>query len=190
MKHSILADQLKHDTLFHHQQLEKLIVGKIKVMNTLQSYVALLQNFYSFFGGLEDNIPVRLVIPHLSDYANRRKTPLLEQDILSCGGEFPVKASKSDIPEIVNYSQAMGALYVIEGSSLGGQIISKMIAKQLDFADNKHLKYFIGYGGQTEMMWLRFKKSINDISDEMASELINTANLTFLKFKDWIEKNG
>lgn len=156
----------------------------------MEAYVALLHYFYSFFGGLEDEISVDIVTCYLSDYADRKKTWLLEHDILSCGGSLPLKTPKSDLPEISNAIHAMGALYVIEGSSLGGQIISKIITKQLSFNDEHHLRYFIGYGSQTEEMWVRFKKSINNIPENRAPELIQAANDTFLKFKDWIEKNG
>jgi len=189
LENIVLANQLKHDTLFHHQQLEKLVVGKIKNMNSLAGYHDLLNHFYSFFAGLEDLISEKTVQPYLEDYLARRKSQNLVTDIIGCGGEISEKAPKMALPVINNAVQAMGALYVIEGSTLGGQIISKMIFRQLNFVNHDCLSYFIGYGSQTETMWMRFKQSINEIGEADAPELIRTANETFIKFKAWIEKN-
>jgi heme oxygenase len=189
LKNIVLADQLKYDTLFHHQQLEKLIVGKIKSMDSVKGYISLLGHFYSFFGGIEDSITADLVAPYLDDYHTRRKSEKLANDIIGCGGKIPAKAAKTALPAINSAAEAMGALYVMEGSTLGGQIISKMICRQLNFTGEQCLSYFIGYGGQTETMWLRFKQSINKIDESAAPDLISAANDTFIKFKAWIEKN-
>lgn len=155
----------------------------------MKDYIALLKPFYAFFGGLEDHIATSLVKPYLDDYPQRRKTALLAQDILFCGGELPTKAHTDALPEVYDPISAMGAIYVIEGSSLGGQIISRMIAKQLHASENS-FSYFIGYGDQTESMWLRFKNSVNQLPEARAAELIKAGNDTFMKFKNWIVLNG
>lgn len=189
MKNVVLADQLKQNTLFYHQQLEKLIVGKIKNMNSVKGYISLLGHFYSFFGGIEESITTCMVAPYLDDYDVRRKSQNLANDIICCGGTLPPIAAKTDLPPINNAEEALGALYVMEGSTLGGQIISKMISRQLNILDEKCLSYFVGYGSQTETMWMRFKQSINKIDESDAPHLIRSANDTFIKFKDWIEKD-
>jgi len=185
----VLAEQLKKETLFHHQQLEKLIVGKIKGMTSIEAYISLLQHFYAFFGGIEDAIPLAMITPFLDDYPQRRKTENLRHDILCCGGTLVKKTSKNDLPVIDDVVQALGALYVIEGSTLGGQIISKMISQKLNFTDEECLLYFKGYNTQTEIMWMRFKELINRVEAKDAQRLIHTANETFIKFNDWIKKN-
>jgi len=61
------------------------------------------------------------------------------------------------LPEIKNTAQAFGALYVIEGSTLGGQIIKKMVQKQLCMEGNNGLSFFDGYREATSDMWQVFK---------------------------------
>lgn len=183
-----LADRLKQDTLEHHQQLEKVIVGKIKAITSIAGYTALLKHFYSFFGALEEALPVDLIENYLPDYRYRHKKEKLKSDILACGGQLPEIKQKS-LPVVDTAAKAMGALYVMEGSSLGGQIISKMIARALNLSDDKSLSYFVGYGAQTESMWEVFKGAINRISGNEADEVVTTANDTFIKFKERITEN-
>jgi len=187
LKNLNTAERLKQETLSQHQQLEKLIISRIKAIDSLPAYIHLLNHFYTFYGGLEDIIPVSLVAPYLHDYSSRRKSAILEKDLLNCGATLPPKASKDVLPEISNIARAMGALYVIEGSTLGGQIISGMIRKQLNLDNDNCIGYFTGYGDQTMAKWMEFKKVITSFPENEASILVESANDTFAKFHHWIE---
>ena len=189
----MIADQLKEITKTDHQQLEKLLVSKMKVIRSHQDYLNILQLFYSYFGGLEDQINKYINTHHLADYTLRRKTSALEHDINMLGGVTVDKAQENNLPQISNHLQAFGALYVIEGSTLGGSFISKMISQQLNLDQNQGgFSFFNGYGESTATMWESFKDVLNkqpaDATEEYA--ICGAANNTFIKFKNWIENNG
>lgn len=188
----MLAEQLKKDTLVNHQQLEKMLVSRMKATRSTTDYVNLLQLFYGYFGGLEMHIAPYINSENLADYADRRKSAALADDIKALGGQPDEKASATDLPAINSAPQAFAALYVIEGSTLGGKIISKMMAQQLNITNGQGLKFFSGYGDATETMWNSFKTALNTQADTIANQtiVIDTANETFTKFKQWIEKNG
>ena len=192
MAHYLLSEQLKQYTLSNHQQLEKSLITQMRSINTHEEYVKFLQFFYSYFGALEDKINQYIGAAQLVDHLQRRKTESLLNDIKTIRGIIPEKAKDADLPKIENHLQAFGALYVIEGSTLGGKIISKMMAKQLNIENNKGLSFFSGYGEETERMWASFKELLNrQPQNEADAELIiNAANDTFAKFKLWIEKNS
>ena len=101
-------------------------------------------------------------------------------------------AAATDLPEITSNLQALGALYVMEGSTLGGKHISKMIANKLPALGNKGFTFFNRYNDKTESMWLCFKQSMNQqVADAAAAkEVIAAADATFGDFKKWIDKNG
>lgn len=186
----MLAEQLKKDTLTNHQQLEKMLVVRMKAIRTKQDYINLLQLFYSYFGGLERSIDRHLDKSILPDYNQRRKSASLAQDITTLGG-FPQEvASGTSLPNILNSMQAMAALYVIEGSILGGKFISKMIAQQLNITDNAGLSFFNSYGDNTDAMWNIFKTVLNNqgTSPQGNMMVVEAANDTFAKFKAWAEK--
>lgn len=187
-----LSAQLKKVTKENHQQLEKLLVTLLKQVVKREDYVKILKLFYGYFGALEDKINLHVGTAELPDYLLRRKTESIANDIKIMGGVLPSKAKDADLPIIENSLQAFGALYVIEGSTLGGKIIHQMMEKKLNLTDNEGISFFKGYGDQTESKWASFKERLNSqIDNQKASPvIINSANETFLKFKTWIEKNS
>jgi heme oxygenase len=186
----MLAEQLKNDTLVNHQQLEKMLIGRMKAIRNTQDYINLLQLFYSYFGGLEQLIDQQLDKSQLPDYAERRKSSSLANDIIALGGTPQELAGGTALPKISNTLQAMAALYVIEGSTLGGKFISKMIAQQLQINDGTGLSFFNSYGANTEAMWNTFKNALNTQSTSAQEDniVIETANDTFARFKAWAER--
>src|SRR5690606_40223708 len=119
----MIADMIKEYSHAQHQCLEALMIRQIKAIKDAGDYIELLKIFYSYFGGLETRIDATIggVLP---DKAQRRKSEALAADIAYFGGRVPVKASDDDLPVICNERQGMAALYVIEGSTLGGIYIS------------------------------------------------------------------
>jgi heme oxygenase len=188
----MLAEQLKKDTLRSHQQLEKMLIGRMKAIRSKEDYVELLQLFYTYFGGLEKQIDQYIDQNQLSDYAERRKTQALANDIKTLGGILMPKASNDDLPQIKNELQAYAAMYVIEGSTLGGKIISKMMAQQLSLNNGEGLSFFNSYGDDTETKWESFKNTLNNITKSPKEDklVIDSANETFDKFKLWAEKHA
>jgi heme oxygenase len=185
----MLSEKLKEKTKLNHQLLEKKLVGKLKAMRSKQDYTELLALFYSFFGGLELAIDQHIDTSHLPDYPQRRKTAALAHDITELGAGLPVLAGGNEIPPINNHLQALGALYVIEGSTLGGKIISKMISGQLQLSAG--LSFFNGYGEQTENMWQIFKQSIDQPLEAIEEDkVILSANDTFLQFSRWFDQHA
>lgn len=186
----MFTEKLKEATLYNHQQTEKILVAKMRNMVSKQDYVALLSDFYAYFGGIECQIAHFIDTSNLADYLERRKTAAIADDINALGGTVPLKAEGNNLPKIDNHLQAFGALYVIEGSTLGGEIISKMVKQHLQIDDNSGLSFFNSYGVETHQMWAKFKLILNDIANTPLDEdtIIQAANETFVKFKNWLEK--
>lgn len=186
--HFMLAENLKEQTQANHQQLEKRLVAQIKSLTSKEDYIKLLQLFYGYFGGLEERINLFIDQSIIPDYANRRKTESIATDISHLGSKPEQKATGNDLPEINNAQQALGALYVIEGSTLGGSIISKMISGKLHL--NEGLSFFNSYGENTHQMWALFKNILNKQPADSQPLVVEAANNAFLKFKHWIEQNS
>jgi heme oxygenase len=87
------------------------------------------------------------------DAAARRRTPILRRDLLALGLPIP---SLEGGPAVVvrNEFEALGFLYVLEGSTLGGRMIHKALTTRglglvgLGFLDP--------YGAQTGSQWRSF----------------------------------
>lgn len=182
----MLSDKLKEETKTNHQILEKALVGKLKAIRSVEEYADLLKLFYGYFGGLEIKINQSINKTLLPDNKERRKTQAIADDIIALGGNIPTKADGNNLPRITNHLEALGALYVIEGSTLGGKIISKMMQQQLGLVD-KGLSFFTSYGDNTMAMWDTFKGALDSQAEnpEQEAVVIAAANQTFLKFGEW-----
>lgn len=188
----VTSEKLKSYTRSNHQELEKKIIGKIRNIQNKADYIELLQWFYNYFGAIEAKINSYIDARELEDHLQRRKTSTLLSDITTLGGTANQTIGAEDLPEFNNHLQAFGALYVLEGSTLGGPHISKMIQKQLKDYDGHGFSFFNSYGDQTDMMWNKFKAVLDTQAENETEqeEILQSADETFLKFKTWIEKQA
>ena len=187
---TMLAERLKKETQEAHLETEKLIIPKIKKTRTIEDYSKLLDIFYGYFKPLEDRIAL-FINPHLlPDFEERRKAQAIVKDKEHLGVNTNVNVS-ADLPMVANLNQALGVMYVLEGSTLGGVHISGMIKKNLGIDNDRGLSFFSGYGNETMEKWESFKQLLNNHPQqkEDEEEVIATANNTFLQFKEWILKH-
>ena len=184
----MLTDQLKEYTKEAHASSEKYLVNLIRQIETKADYAQLLRVFYGYFGKLEYSIGAVLDRKLLSDYADRRRASALLADLEALNAGTSDLETCMDLPQITNMYEVLGALYVYEGSSLGGQFISKMIAERLQVKENKAFGFFLSYGENTGRMWADFKKALNSLAldDEERNQVLNAARATFATFGRWL----
>jgi len=185
---------LRESTATLHQELEKILIPRIKKASTNAEYISLLKLFYGYYYPLEQHIAAHLDTSFPGGFENRRKAALLLQDMATISAA-PVEspALSTDIPEITDNSQALGALYVLEGSTLGGQVISQILSRNITTPEiSKALTFFEGYGSNTQTMWESFVHYLDGYNgtDAQKTRLIKAASDTFLKFRLWAEANS
>ncbi len=98
-------------------------------------------------------------------------------------------ASALDIPQFSNFAEAIGALYVLEGSSLGGRFILLDLAKRLGQAIDGADSFFAGHGAQTGQRWNTFKKSLDSYLSRdpvKFSSVVAGAMSTFASVGAWM----
>lgn len=176
----MLSNQIKEATKDAHLTLEKKVIQKMKAIRSDADYADFLKHFYAYFNHVEQAIAPYITAELLPDHAERRNSLYLKKDIEELGGnvnELPT----TTVAEIGNVAQALGALYVMEGSIMGGPIIVKMLDK---FGITKGISFFSGYGEATGIMWGKFINVMNtQISSETEqNEAIKAANDTFSNF--------
>lgn len=182
-----LSLALKKNTKQQHQELEKVLVKRLKSIRTEADYIDILLRFYGFIRPWEASIGNNIDTALLPDFPERRKIGWLIEDLRHFDATEEV-AICEDLPLIGNKYQALGSLYVMEGSTLGGQIISDMVSRMLNMEGSQGMVFFKAYGDQTLPMWSRFQHCLDvqvwdDSSRELAEE---AAGQTFIKFKNWL----
>lgn len=183
----MLNEQLRESTEPSHKALEKKMVSVIRKIQTKQDYVRFLKLMYGYYSALE-----RRVQEYVSDteIGKRRKAERLLEDISYFDSTAAPELCK-ELPPICSHAEALGALYVLEGSTRGGQTIAKMIEGQAGINGPSGFSFFNAYGEESGNMWEEFKVFLNRPLDELEKlNLILTANRTFITFYNWIDKHA
>ncbi|WP_443939653.1 biliverdin-producing heme oxygenase [Pedobacter sp. MW01-1-1] len=176
----MLSASIKEATKTEHQHLEKKVVQKLKSIRSNSDYATLLKCFYAYFNHIEETIKPFILKEVLPDYDERRNASYIKSDILALGADMS-DLPATRVPQITNTIEALGALYVLEGSIMGGSIIVKMLEK---VGITAGVSFFSGYGEATGMMWGNFIAVLNKYATNPQAEAdaIRAANETFKNF--------
>lgn len=167
------SDRLKGETSVNHQLLEdKFRSSKIFDKTfTLKDYSRLIEFSYLFLLNFEEEVfakftPELAAELHLDE---RRKLHHIEKDL----DALKVARSKPrNLPEIKNQHEAFGILYVMEGATLGGNVIARQLAKNPEF-QGVTFNYFSCYGENTGPYWTKFKEVLNrEIPEEQTNDVV------------------
>lgn len=188
----MFSEELKKNTRAEHAGLEKELVARIKKIQDVNDYVNLLRLMYGYYKPLQDRLDTFADKSVSAENFSLRISDSILNDLhelnVEPGNDIPVCP---DIPEISTPASSMGAMYVTEGSTLGGQVITKMISRQLNLSPEKGFTFFNAYGDETFARWERFKEILNrPRNEEEKSEVMDAAKMTFSKFKEWIDLNA
>lgn len=97
---------------------------------------------------------------------------MIEKDLASLALE---NQTASHDFELANEHEALGAMYVIEGSTLGGNVIAKQLSKTEGF-DEVTFNFFGCYQENTGLMWKNFKEVLDtEVTEENYSEVLSGA---------------
>ncbi len=135
---------------------------------TLADYNKVLRVNYYVHHLLEPSIftALREQVKQEIKLANRAKLPALKEDMIRSSISFSGDEYLAiTIPVFANEAEALGALYVLEGATLGGQVIIKQLKKN-DIFSTLPLAYYNVYAGQTGLMWKQFLEVINQYEDQ------------------------
>ena len=123
--------------------------------------------------------------------AGREKTPLLMRDLcaLSAGDALEAIPLCPETPRLETLAQALGCLYVLEGATLGGQIIGRHLQTVHGIGPDNGAAFFGGYGPETGRRWKDFGQVITrhaEREDCPAEQIIAAARETFSRYEAWV----
>ena len=160
-------EELKLRTADAHDRLETLPVSK-SIMSpqvSLQDYARYLILMHPIVADAEQNVS-ELLGDVVDDRESRRKLALIEADLKFLGIN-PEPAHK--VFKVENAAFALGVMYVVEGSAIGGRFILKNLEKSLGLSAAAGASYFAGYGNVTGSMWKRFVEQMTDFEKRTGS---------------------
>jgi heme oxygenase (biliverdin-IX-beta and delta-forming) len=118
-----VAQLLKEGTACAHREAEEILAPKLAGIKSYDDYADILQMFYGFFHPLERILAQHISTELLPDIDQRRSSFFIIMDLKSIGCSTERLPMCERLPKISSSLAALGAMYVLEGSTLGGRII-------------------------------------------------------------------
>lgn len=176
----MLRDILKEQTHAAHQKTEGIIIRKIKNIRSEADYIDVLKGFYAYFSAVEEEMKNYITDEVLPDINERRNSSHILKDIEALGGNIK-DLPKTVTPKITNTIDALSAMYVLEGSIMGGPYIVKMLQKQ-GIANG--FTFFQGYGADSGRMFGKFAVVLNSFGEDTSihTNAVAVADETFTNF--------
>lgn len=159
---------------------------------SLPAYRDSLTRFFGYYAPLEIRLSDAL-ISHGADiaYDERYKCPQLRRDLVTLGAA-PQKLAQipqcQALPDLTTPAKLFGCLYVIEGATLGGQIITRHLRASLGLTPESGAAFFSGYGERTGSRWKEFCNHLSAFAARADSdhEIVASANATFESLHRWL----
>ncbi len=153
---------------------------------SLSTYQSVLSALYGILRAW-DEWAERHAPPDLrQETLTRLRSPLLEADLAYFHLPVPQQRATLDLP--MSEAGFLGAMYVMEGSTLGGQYIARHVEQTLGLQPGKGDAYFIGYGEHTSERWRVFQGILRDLPEHQTAEVISGARAMFTQFRLWMVK--
>lgn len=157
-----VLEQVRRRTQDVHRSLEELPIWEAAFSNR-RAYAALLDGFLSLVRPADSAVADALGSAAPEGFSATVRSDWLESDrrsIAELDRTSPLREVVDDlsIGAIAGSSRsaAVGTLYVIEGSSLGGRVLSKRLQESLGIGPNSGGRYFFGHGAETAAHWCAF----------------------------------
>ena len=191
----MFLQNLRTRTAFQHSLLEKNTASKnlLGAQVSTADYATYLSLLYGFVKGFETNV-FPMLQHSILDIEQRRKTHLLVADLNMLG------INETTIMVIPDYffaevyqskAAALGGMYVLEGSILGGAVICKHLKTTWGVeAIAGKVEYFTAYGSETASRWKNFLYAFCLSSVGLEEDIITSASKTFNTLHHWFTNNS
>lgn len=174
-----LIAKLRESTRDQHAQLDQ--ISEMKRLTSsdvdVNDYKNYLRAFLKIYSTIENEI-YNYASVYIKEINLNQRLPQLKNDLEQLKvGQQRMEADKK---LILNHKEYLGALYVMEGSRLGGNLIGKHLAKHLSM-DKNNLSFLVS---PSTVKWSQIISLLNEQPKENHVEVIKGAQKVFQYFYD------
>lgn len=188
------AHDIKRSTAALHLHLESQVLLSAITAPSVTSlqycfYLALMKKIEEAYE--REILPVAAGL--FEGFEMQKASQLLSDDLDSIGNiSTAYLLSDYVIPkERITLPFALGFMYVMEGSKLGGKVIYKHIHRTLGYSASNGAKFIADYGADTFGLWKVFLSTLSMYvtENDCAAEAIKGAEYAFSSIYDFFEAN-
>lgn len=187
----MIHSNLRNSTKDLHAAMEIKLRVLLSDDLSVQEYTDVQKRLYGFYRPIE----LRLSSiggwdePEL-DLQSRLKLPLLATDLLSLAvdpKDIEQLSLCGNVPRLQSIGEALGCLYVLEGSTLGGRIITRQVKTVLPVDESRGCTFFNSYGSNVGRMWSTFLGVLARHCEKCGDDevVIESACQTFSSLQRW-----
>lgn len=182
----MLLETLKRETAPLHAKLDHhpLVLQLVSPKLSLDVYRHTMLKFYSFYLTHEAQLWPFIARTGLSS-EGRWKLPRLQKDLEYLGIDTTRIEKGPVLVRLGSLDQALGMFYVLEGSTLGGQIISRNLKRALDLTPATGAAFFSSYAADVYLKWSESRDIITRCAED-EDEVLRSASATFIAFNDYL----
>lgn len=182
-----VAVRLRAETRAVHRRLEDEL-DLVGPGLTVGRYRSVLELFHGYYAVLEPRLDSWHRADPLLDWPRRRKLQRLRADLAVLGVDARSLPVCPDVPVLPGTAEALGSLYVVEGATLGGQVVVRTLRDggQVPAAATG---FFASYGAQVGPLWRDWRRTTETwVGDDgaRADAVVAQALLTFATLRDWL----
>jgi len=176
-----LSARLRAQTALLHNQAAT-ILGLPGAIQTLDHYRDWLGRFLGFYVPVERSLAAfREWSVHGFTLPSPTFSVCLAADLAALGTGTP-HAIPALLPRLPTFAHALGALYVLEGSTLGGQVILRDVERRLGRQISRATRFFNGRGPATGPAWQGFRAALDTFGHNwprLCADVVTGAQRTF-----------
>lgn len=179
-----------HQLLHRHSSFAALFKANLE----LPEYQRLVHRLFGFYAPLDD--AVHTVMTAIGEgpinYGYVRRSDLLARDLLDLGldqREIDITARCARIKDVVTTDTIGGALYVVEGATLGGSVIERALTKTLRTDGVNGRRYWSWCRAEGKYGWSKLNAYLDsvDANEQAVKNHVAGATGTFQTFAEWLE---
>ncbi len=186
-----VLQRLKEETRQAHQRAE----DTLQIFSSdfdLARYVILLERFYEFWTPLEAQLKCFEELGRGNpNFHNRFKSHLLAADLRIFGRDPARLHNCGRLPRMNTFHQALGCLYVLEGSTLGAQVIGRHLQERFQIGRQSGAAFFNADVRNAGQCWREFCGFlVAHCSPSHSDQVVSSALETFDRFTEWFAQTS
>jgi len=148
------SKQLKAATSTTHDSLDKRVMAA-DIFANRDNFARFLRVQYRFHRDIDALYSHAGLLALVPDLAERRRLPRISHDLLDLGSDVPAETAPA-VDAGITLPEALGWLYVAEGSNLGGTVLFKLARERLQLGADFGARHLAAHADGAARHWRSF----------------------------------